>query len=459
MGQSLGEATENNPQTNTLFQQTAARVQGAGMHPPLVICAEQHRFFVLEQLARLGIKPAAVILEPTPRSTAPAIALAALWANENGITDPLSLLPADHLMGSPTEFQQALKAAAPTAQSHIVLFGITPTFAHTEYGYIQHGKTHSNGIYHVTKFHEKPNRQRAEDMLKEGGYSWNSGMFTAIAQVLSAELQTHAANVWQGTQTAWNEKTAENLLGTTLIRPGSSFAQIPAEPFDTAVMERTAKAVVMPYQGRWSDIGTFSTLAEALPQDDAGNSLVGADILAQESDNTLVHSSTAGKVVAVSGLSGVVVIDTPDALLVTTKAKAASVKNVFNALQKQGATQANDPARIHRPWGWYETISKGPGYLVKRIGVVPGGRLSLQYHHFRAEHWVVVTGTATVTNGEKTMELNPDQSTYIPLGAHHRLENKTDKMVEIIEVQTGTKLVESDIVRLDDVYNRAGTNT
>ncbi|NBV54960.1 MAG: mannose-1-phosphate guanylyltransferase/mannose-6-phosphate isomerase, partial [Proteobacteria bacterium] len=311
MGEGNDQSNEKSPQTHTLFQQTAARVQGAGMHPPLVICAEQHRFFVLEQLARLGIKPAAVILEPTPRSTAPAIALAALWAQENGISDPLSLLPADHLMGSPAEFQQALKSAAPAAQSHIVLFGITPTFAHTEYGYIQHGQAHSSGIFKVTKFHEKPTRTRAEEMLKEGGYSWNSGMFTATAAVLVAELQSHAKQVWQGTQQAWHEKTAETLLGTTLIRPGSSFGQIPAEPFDTAVMERTAKAVVMPYQGRWSDIGTFSTLAEALPQDDAGNSLVGNDIVAQDADNSLVHSSTAGKVVAISGVSGLVVVDTP----------------------------------------------------------------------------------------------------------------------------------------------------
>jgi len=410
---------------------------------------------VLEQLAQLNIKPAAVILEPQPRGTAAAIGLATLWADENGVTDPLIILPADHLMGPPAEFQAVLKATQAAAQKHIVLFGITPNFAQTEFGYIQHGPTTPEGPHRVARFVEKPTRAKAQEMLKEGGYSWNSGIFTATPATLRDEFNALAPNIWQQCARAWQQKTAETLMGTTLLRPGAAFAECPNPPFDTAVMENTAKAVVIPYTGRWSDIGNFASLAEALPQDPQGNTSSGNVALTQ-THNSFVHASVPGKVVAVHGLDGAVVVDTPDALLVTTKSRAAEVKSIFNFLQQQNAPQVEEHARVVRPWGWYQTIASGPGFLVKRIGVNPGGRLSLQYHHHRAEHWVITHGRATVTNGENTFELGADESTYIPQGAHHRLENKTQEALELVEVQTGARLEESDIVRLDDVYNRTG---
>lgn len=460
----LGGAGEN-----TLFQQTALRVQGEGFLPPLIICATAHRFYVISQLAELGITPAAVILEPVARNTTAAIALATEWAKSEAITAPLAVLPADHLMGSPQEFQTYLTAAANLAASPtpaIVLFGINPSFANTEYGYIHLGSAATHGAFTVQKFLEKPNRAAAEAMLNQGNHVWNSGMFTATPALLAAEIATFAPQIASTVATAWAARTSENLINTNVIRPSDAFSEVPSEQFDNAVMEKTTRAVILPYSGRWSDIGGFTALAEAMPQDDSGNSLSApnpANILAPDTTGTLIHTSVSGKVIAVHGLSDAVIVDTPDALLVTTKSRAAGVKAIFATLQKNGHQQAEMHQRVHRPWGWYETICTGPasasgavsGYLVKRIGVIPGGRLSLQYHHHRAEHWTVVTGTATVTCGEEIVILNADESVYLPLGIHHRLENATDTMVEIIEVQTGKILEESDIVRVEDLYNRA----
>lgn len=444
--------------SHTLFQQTALRVQSEDILPPLVICAAAHRFYVISQLAALGITPAAVILEPAARNTTAAIALATEWAKSASITAPLAILPADHLMGSPAEFQASLAKAAASAESAIVLFGINPSFANTEYGYIKLGQTVGAGAFKVEKFLEKPNRAAAEAMLIAGNHVWNSGMFTASPTLLGGEITAHAPHIATAVAAAWAGRATETLLGTEVIRPAASFVEVPSEQFDNAVMEKTTHAVILPYSGRWSDIGGFAALAEAMPQDDAANSISAPEtctVLVPETNGSLIHTSVEGKVVAVHGMSDIVVVDTPDALLVTTKSRAAGVKAIFTTLQKAGQQQAETHQRVQRPWGWYETIVFGPGYLVKRIGVVPGGRLSLQYHHHRAEHWTVVTGTATVTRGEETLTLNPDESIYLPLGIHHRLENKTDTLVEIIEVQTGKILQEEDIVRVEDVYNRA----
>lgn len=453
--------------TPTLFQQTALRVKGEGILPPVVICTESHRFYVLHQLEQLGITPAAVILEPAARNTTAAIALAVEWAATISSKAALAILPADHLMGSPAEFQNALSLAEKPAANNIVLFGINPSFANTEYGYIKLGEqVNGAGAHTVEKFLEKPNRADAEKMLLAGNHVWNSGMFIASPMVLENELKLHAPAVFAAVNKAWNNRDQETLLGTSVYRPDASFAEAPSEQFDNAVMEKTHHAVVFPYSGRWSDIGGFAALAEAMPQDNSGNSLSApktTTITAPDTTGTLVHTSVEGKIVAVHGLSDAVIVDTVDALLVTTKSRAAGVKSIFQNLQKEARPQAEFHNRVHRPWGWYETICNGPTnedgdvtcYLVKRIGVIPGGRLSLQYHHHRAEHWTVVTGTATVTRGEETLTLGEDESVYLPLGIHHRLENKTDKLVEIIEVQTGTLLKESDIVRVEDIYNRA----
>ncbi len=452
--------------TPTLFQQTALRVKGEGMLPPVVICAEAHRFYVLNQLESIGITPAAVILEPAARNTTAAIALATEWAATAGITAPIAILPADHLMGSPAEFQSALNKAAQNAEGNIVLFGINPSFANTEYGYIKLGEELGAGARKVEKFLEKPNRAAAETMLMQGNHVWNSGMFTASPKLLAAELTIHAPAIAKSVAAAWAGRSTETLLHTEVIRPADSFREVPSEQFDNSVMEKTASAVILPYSGRWSDIGGFAALADAMTQDDAGNSLstpASTTVMVPDTTGTLIHSSIPHKIIAVHGISDAVVVDTVDGLLVTTKSRAAGVKGIFQQLQKNNAVQAELHHRVHRPWGWYETLCRGPlnengqvsGYLVKRIGVVPGGRLSLQYHHHRAEHWTVVTGVATVTKGEETLTLNPDESVYLPLGIHHRLENKTDKVVEIIEVQTGTLLIEEDIVRVEDIYNRS----
>lgn len=443
-------------QGHTLFQQTALRVTGPGLHAPLVICAEAHRFHVLEQLEQLGLRAAAVILEPESHSTAPAVALAAQWAHGNAVTDALAILPADHLMGPPDEFQAALAQAGYAARNHIVLFGITPTHANTQYGYVKLGPSLGEGEYRVDAFIEKPGRAQAEAMLAAGGHYWNSGIITASPKVLSAQFQAHAPHIWHAAGAAWQARTGEELFGTALIRPGVAFAQCPTEPFDTAVMERTATAAVIPYTGRWSDIGTWSGLAQVLPHDESGNAVTGT-VLASKVSASLLHNAVPGKVVAVHGLEGVVVVDTPDALLVTSQSHAAEVKDIFATLLKHKLPQAAEPARTIRPWGWYQTIASGPGFLVKRIGVNVGGRLSLQYHNHRAEHWVVTAGTATVTNGRNTFELAPDQSTYIPQGTQHRLENHGETPLEIVEVQTGDTLEEADIVRLEDAYHRTTT--
>lgn len=443
--------------SKTLFQQTALRVNGEGFLPPVVICAEAHRFYVIAQLAEIGITPAAIILEPTARNTAAAIALATAWAKEAKVEAPLALLPADHLMGAPAEFQRALTKAAERADERIVLFGITPTFANTEYGYIRFGQP-TEGAYEVEAFLEKPNRKAAEEMLAAGNHVWNSGIFTATAKRLEAEFAAHSPEIAKATDAAWAERSLQDVMGTSVFMPGKGFAEVPSAQFDTAVMEKTKNALVMPYNGRWSDIGGFSALAEAMEQDSTGNSVFssnGAHVMAPDTTGTLIHASGRSKVVAVHGMSDAVIVDTPDALLVTTKSRAAGVKAVFAMLQEQQMPHAELPQRVHRPWGWYETIAAGPGFLVKRIGVVPGGRLSLQYHHHRSEHWVVTTGTATVTKGEDTLTLTPDQSVYLPLGIHHRLENLTDEAVEIVEVQIGNILEESDIVRVEDIYSRA----
>lgn len=444
---------------HTLFQQTALRVQGSGMLPPVVICAEAHRFYVLNQLEDLGIVPSAVILEPQARNTTAAIALAMEWAKTNSLKAALAILPADHLMGSPAEFQESLKTAASHASDSIVLFGINPSFANIEYGYIQLGETVGGGAHKVIKFLEKPNRANAEMLLLSGNHVWNSGMFIAAPELLTREILEHAPEVINKVSAAWDKRRSETLLHTEVIRPDECFGEVPSIQFDNAIMEKTQHAVVLAYSGRWSDIGGFAALAEALPQDDAGNSLSmpeDSQVMVPDTTGTLVHTSVSNKIVAVHGLSDAVVIDTVDALLVTTKSRAAGVKTIFQNLQAAKAPQADFHNRVHRPWGWYETIVKGPGYLVKRIGVVPGGRLSLQYHHHRAEHWTVVTGVATVTKGEEVLTLKPDESVYLPLGIHHRLENKSSSdMVEIIEVQTGKTLLEEDIVRVEDVYNRS----
>lgn len=451
-------------QGNTLFQQTAQRMAGQGFLPPLVVCAESHRFFVMEQLKAVGITPAAIILEPAPRGTAAAAALAAEWTQANrGATTPMVLLPADHLMPDAEGFRQALHTAAPVTQSHMVLFGITPTGPNTEYGYIQRGMplsaTQPDGACTVARFVEKPNAETAQQLLATGTHVWNSGIFLLTPKQYLAELSAHHSAIFTQTAQAFRAGAAETLQNVPLYRPESRlFTEVPNHPIDTAVMEKTSQAVVFPYKGTWSDVGTWSSYAAVVPPNQ-GTNLTHGNVLMHNVKNSLIHNTNTDQTTAVVGLENVAVVTTPDAILVTSMAQAADVKHIFNQLQSANARTATENRRTVRPWGWYETITQGPGFLVKKIGVNPGGVLSLQYHHHRCEHWVVVRGTATITKGVETFDLKPDQSTYIPVTVTHRLANHTSEAVEIIEVQTGAILTEDDIVRVEDVYGRTADAT
>jgi mannose-1-phosphate guanylyltransferase/mannose-6-phosphate isomerase len=434
----------------TLFQQAFSRVSAPGFAPPLVVCAESQRFLVLEQ--KPG-RAAAIILEPTPRNTAPACLLAAHWAVANGRPDGiLAFVSADHAIPQVESFRKVLQAGAElAAQGHIVLFGIKPTTPHTGYGYI-HARPVSGTQHEVLSFVEKPDATKAAAMLAEGGYFWNSGIFMARADVLLAELTQHRPEMAGATTAAMEGAASEMFAQTTLIRPAAAFAACQAEAIDTALHENTAKAVMLPYTGRWNDVGNWDAVMSELTLDASGNTTEGR-VVTKNVSGSLIKSLVPGKPVAVIGLTDVVVVDMPDALLVTTRAEAAKVKNVVEELN--GAPDITDHRRVLRPWGWYETLEHGPGFLVKRIQVNPGAKLSLQYHHHRAEHWVCVRGIGTVTRGEETLTLQPDESTYLPQGMTHRLANNTADSLEIIEVQTGAILKEDDIVRVEDAYGRS----
>lgn len=436
----------------TLFQQACNRVTGPAFLAPVIVSAEAQRFLVLDQLPSPA---AALILEPTARNTGPACLLAALWATAHtGPQTVLAFLPADHVIPDPAAFRSLLQQGAGLAQQgQIVLFGITPTGPNPDYGYIQSLVAKPGQGQKVTEFIEKPGLPKARQLIEEGNHYWNSGIFMARADVMLAELNAFRPEMLAICQKAMQSGTVESGFATPLVRPGAMFTTAPSEAIDKALHELTSNATMLPYSGRWNDVGNWDAVLSELPLDAAGNSLQG-NVVTHEVTNSLVKAEGGnGKVTAVIGLSNVVVVDTPDALVITTREKAAHIKDVVGQLKN--TPEVTDHRRVQRPWGWYETLEKGPGFLVKRIQVKPGAKLSLQYHHHRAEHWVCIRGTCTVTKGEETLELKPDQSIYLPQGIQHRLANLTAEPIEIIEVQTGSLLEESDIVRLEDTYGRA----
>ncbi len=448
----------------TLFQQAVTRLQAladeqTSLAAPCVVGNEEHRFMVLDQLRELDLAPSAVVLEPVGRNTAPAITLAALHAKNsspNGSDDPILIItPADHVINDTAAFTAALKTAVgAAANGDIVTLGIVPDKPETGYGYIR--APEAGAVKAVAAFVEKPQLQTAEDYLKTGGYYWNSGMFVVRASTWLKALAKFRPDIAGATEAAWAARTSDAVF----IRPGKAeFAAVPSESIDYAVMEKCpanpeagfhVKMVAL--DAGWSDLGAWDAVWQVSERDEHGNASHG-DAVIQNSRNTLIHATS--RLVGAVGLENVVIVETPDAVLVADRDQSQEVKKIVAVLDKSKRSEGSLHRRVHRPWGWYDSIDAGPRFQVKRIMVKPGASLSLQMHHHRAEHWIVVTGTAEVTCGQKKVMLTENQSTYIPLGEVHRLANPGRVPLEIIEVQSGSYLGEDDIVRFEDTYGRA----
>jgi mannose-1-phosphate guanylyltransferase/mannose-6-phosphate isomerase len=452
---------------DSLLQATVRRVQGTPgieLMPPMVVCNEEYRFVIAEQLRLLG-QSGTVVLEPFGRNTAPALTLAALSANENQGDPILLVMPADHVITDVPAFQKVVsQGAALAANGAVVTFGITPDAAETGYGYIQSGAPYTDAgakeaCYLIHRFVEKPDLLTAQSYLAEGNYLWNSGLFMMRTSVWLSAMGVCRPDILGACQAAWSQGKAD----AEFRRVGKeAFAECPSDSIDYAVMERLAAdkspstttlppGVVLPMQAGWSDVGAWDALWQVLPKDNQGNVSQG-DVLLQDCENTLALSE--GRLIACVGVSDLVVVETADAILVSHKDKTQNVKKIVDTLKAQGRPEGSIHRKVFRPWGWYDGVDAGERFQVKRIVVKPGGTLSLQMHHHRAEHWIVVSGTARVTCGEKTFLLSENQSTFIPLGTTHRLENPGRVALEMIEVQSGSYLGEDDIVRFEDVYGR-----
>jgi len=453
--------------TDSLFQQSAQRLAGLGnsiieVAAPLIVTGEEHRFLASEQLREAGITMGMALLEPTGRNTAPALTLAALAAIQNGADPVLVVTPADQTVVDVGSFTAATQTAIEQAgEGGIVILGVMPNLPETGYGYIQvetggAAEGAQANVHTVKRFVEKPNATTAQEYLAEGGYFWNAGMFVLKASVWLNALQQFRPDIYQATHQAWSLRSADANLSAPFVRPGKAeFIAIPAESVDYAVMERcpgsTFPIHMVPLKAGWSDLGSWDAVWNALPKDEHGNAHLG-DVLATQSHDTLVHASS--RLVSLVGVSGLIVVETPDAVLVADKSRSQEVKHIVKALNDQGREERTLHRKVQRPWGWYDSIDEGGRFKVKRIQVKPKASLSLQKHHHRAEHWIVVTGTAEITNGDKVQTLTENQSTYIPLGEVHRLANPGTIPLEIIEVQSGGYLGEDDIVRFEDTYGR-----
>ena len=434
----------------SMLQDTWGRVAPIAGAPALVVANEEHRFMVAEQLRQTGCVDATILLEPVGRNTAPAIAVAALEAQVNGQDPLLLVLPSDHVVRDEAAFREAIVAAAAAAEAgHLVTFGIVPTGPETGYGYIRAGEG-TGAARPVASFVEKPDHETAVGYVASGQYYWNSGMFMFRASRYIAELQRSQPDMVAAARSALER--ARRDADFVRLDP-EAFAASPSDSIDYAVMEKTADAVVVPLAAGWNDVGSWAALWQIAEQDGDGNAHHG-DVLARDCRNSLAWAD--GRLVALLGLDDVIVVDTADALLVAHRDKAQGVKDIVEALKRAGRPEASWHRKVYRPWGAYDSIDLGERFQVKRITVKPGATLSLQMHHHRAEHWIVVSGTARVTRGEDTFLLTENQSTYIPIGVTHRLENPGQLPLELIEVQSGSYLGEDDIVRFDDVYGRTG---
>lgn len=431
----------------TMLQETVTRLAGlASLQPPIAVCNEDHRFMVAEQLWEIGSKPSAIILEPVGKNTAPAVAMAALSANPDDI---LLILPADHVIGEVAVFQEAVRCAEELAgQGMLVTFGIVPTGPETGYGYIKRGKAAANGSFAVEKFVEKPDLETAGQYVASAEYFWNSGMFAFKAERYLQELEKFNPEMLAACRTSF----AAAKVHMDFVRlDKDTFAACPADSIDYAVMEKTDRAIVIPLDADWNDVGSWAALWDVTKKDQAGNAIKG-DVLTLDTENSYIHSES--KLVAAIGIRGMVVVETDDAVMIAPKERVQEVKEIVAQLKAAGRKEAYSHHKVYRPWGYYNSVDVGERHQTKRIVVRPGAKLSLQMHHHRAEHWIVVKGTAMVTKGDQKILLSENESTYIPLGTVHCLENPGVIPLEMVEVQSGSYLGEDDIIRYEDQYGR-----
>lgn len=447
----------------SLFQQAAQRLTALGMDDmqvakPLIVTGEEHRFLAAEQLREAGIELGAALLEPVGRNTAPALTLAALSAQADGQDPVLVVTPADQTMTNTAAFTHTLQQAVREADNgSIVILGITPDRPEIGYGYTKTAPSRSCdlaaiAIHEVQSFVEKPNAETAQQYLNEGGYYWNAGIFVVKTSVWLEAIQAFRPDIANATASAWKGKTQDNKF----VRPGKTeFSANPSESVDYAVIERCPGSdfpiKMVPLYAGWSDLGAWDAVWNVLPKDEQGNAHVG-DVLTTDSSNTLVHASS--RLVSLVGVNDLIVIETPDAVVVAAKSRSQNVKHIVTQLQTLKREEHTLHRKVHRPWGWYDCIDEGGRFKVKRIQVKPKASLSLQKHHHRAEHWIVVKGSAEITIGDRVLLLTENQSTYIPLGESHRLTNPGTIPLEIIEIQSGSYLGEDDIVRFEDSYGR-----
>ena len=436
---------------NTMFQETILRLSGLdNLADPIIVCNANHRFLVSEQCQQIDITNPTILLEPIGRNTAPAIAAAAMQSLKEKDNSVLLVLSADHVIQGVEAFHYAINIAFKQAQDgKLVTFGIVPTDANTGYGYIKSSKENIDGSYKVEEFVEKPDLETARSYLEQGNYLWNSGMFMLQADVLIDELSEQSPNIVSSVIDAVSN--AEKDLNFIRLDK-KTFESSPSDSIDYALMEKSDNVVVVPLDAQWKDIGSWSVLHDIGTKDTNGNVIKG-DVIVQDTTNTYINANH--HMVATIGVDNLIVVDTPDATFIAAQEKAQEVKSIVEVMQSNGRNEGTTHRKVYRPWGWYDSIEVGKNFQVKRLHVNPGAKLSLQMHHKRAEHWVVVSGTATAINGEDVLTLTEGDSTYIPIGTTHGLENKTNEQLEIIEVQSGTYLGEDDIIRFEDIYGRS----
>ena len=432
-----------------MLQETLRRLSGLECRPPMVVCNAEHRFMVAEQLRGESMSPPEIILEPAGRNTAPAIALAALQASQHDPQSLLLVLPADHHILAPRQFcDTVVRAASEAREGRLMTFGVVPTRAETGYGYVRTGDSLATGLYDLAEFVEKPDIATAESYLAAGTYFWNSGMFLFRADRYLDELALHQPEMLAACERAMAAATQD----LDFIRPDeAAFLASPADSIDYAVMEKTTHGGVAVLDCGWSDVGAWAALWELGQGDEQGNVTRG-DVVLQDAQGSYVHSES--RLVTALGIEDLVIVETPDAVMVSPKQRVQDIKQLVDTLSRAERSEATVHQRVFRPWGAYESLVVGEHFQVKRLNVNPGQTLSLQLHHKRAEHWVVVSGVADIVRGEEHLTLGPDESTYIPLGMKHRLANRGEAPLEVIEVQSGSYLGEDDIVRFDDVYGR-----
>jgi mannose-1-phosphate guanylyltransferase/mannose-6-phosphate isomerase len=435
---------------NTMLQETILRLDGlSNLVAPIIVCNVAHRFLVAEQCQQIRVKNPTILLEPIGRNTAPAIAAAALQSLQSLDDALLLVLSADHVIQNINAFHQSINIAIEQAQQgKLITFGIVPTQVNTGYGYIKSSQSDNNGAYEVEEFVEKPDIKTAQSYLQQGNYLWNSGMFVFKASVLIEELSAQSPNIVSAVKNAVkNAKQDFDFMRLDKV----AFASSPSDSIDYALMEKSNRVMVVPLDAGWNDIGAWDALYNIGNKDDNGNVIKG-DVIAQDTTNSYINAQH--HIVTTIGVDDLIIVDTPDATFIASKNKAQQVKSIVETLQTNHRVESHAHRKVYRPWGWYDSIEMGDTFQVKRLHIKPGAKLSLQSHQQREEHWIVVSGVASVVKGNKNLELHKGQSTYIKIGERHSLANNSDEELEVIEVQNGTYLGEDDIKRFKDIYGR-----